>query len=104
MLRTLAILTFALSGCAKKSSPATSNTTSTSTGTEPAEATDTPEPAAGARSAEECTEVLDHVQSVVVEAIDREGMMTACMEEWNDELVSCLFGATDDANVAACWE
>ena len=61
------------------------------------------EPPATGRSAEDCAAIVDHIQSVVVEAVDRPGMMAACQDEWSDQLAGCLGAATNDDEVSACW-
>ena len=52
---------------------------------------------------EACNELLDHIQSVSSEAIDRAGMTDACLNQWPEAQINCFKAAGDDAAVEACW-
>lgn len=54
-------------------------------------------------SADACKAVLDHMQSVSSEAIDRQGMGDACLNQWTATQIDCFKAAKDDATLAACW-
>lgn len=93
-----AILALAACGGGNKPAPAEPGTA------EPATAEPTTDPEAELRTEEDCAAILDHLESVSVEAIDREGMMTACLEEWSEARAACLETAADNDGIAACWE
>jgi|JI10StandDraft_1071094.scaffolds.fasta_scaffold484101_2 hypothetical protein len=59
--------------------------------------------AAAPRTVADCEALLEHVQSVSTEAIDRDGMLAACQDEWTDARADCLAAARNDDDVAACW-
>lgn len=50
-----------------------------------------------------CNALLDHIQSVSSEAIDRADMKEACLNEWPETLIECFKVARDDGSLEACW-
>lgn len=79
------------------------STTPTPTGASDTDDDGLADPDGEARTVEDCTEVVGHLEDVTVEAIDQDGMMDACLNQWDDVKFACLAAAADDDGVEACW-
>jgi hypothetical protein len=64
----------------------------------------TAEPVAAKRTPAACEALLDHLQAISFEAIDREGIGAACVDEWSDARFDCMSAAADADQMEACWD
>jgi hypothetical protein len=60
-------------------------------------------PSAAARSQADCDALLDHLETISFEALDRDGIGAACVDEWSDDRFACMTAAADADAMEACW-